>query len=125
MLANTRIGAIFHLVSNIDRTEAFYRDTLGLAVQRMLDADHGDWLEVPTAGNVSLLFFRGAPKIGNSPIMVFELADGGIDRMVSALAERGATLVTPISEAPGGWSAELADPDGMVFSFFQPGDKPR
>lgn len=126
MLGTRRIGAIFYFVANVDRTEAFYRDVVGLPVQRM-KGDHGepDMLTASTAGGVDLLFFQGEPRPGNSPIPVFELSDGGIDAVVDGLVRAGATLVTPVSEAPGGWSAEVGDPDGYQVSMFQPGDKQR
>lgn len=126
MLANVRIGNICYYVQDIDRTEAFYRDTLGLDVQRMGDDGSGnDWLLAPTAGGLELIFFQLPSQPGNTPIVVFDLADGGIDDVVGAFAEKGVTIVTPVSHAPGGWSAEIADPDGHQLSFFQSEDKPR
>ena len=35
------------------------------------------------------------------------------------------TIVTPVSHAPGGWSAEFADADGHVLSMYQTEDVPR
>lgn len=126
MFAKTRIGNICYYVTDIDRTERFYRDTLGLDVQRMGDDGSGnDWLMATTAGGIDLIFFKLESRPGNSPIIVFDLADGGIDDVFSALAEKGATIVTPVSHAPGGFSAEMSDPDGHVFSYFQSEDKPR
>lgn len=127
MLADIRIGTIVYYVSDIDRAEAFYRDVLGLQVMRMGDDGSGhDWLMAKTAGGLDLLFFRNPhAKAGQSPIVVYDLADGGIDGMVEALAKNGATIVTPVSHAPGGWSADLGDPDGHTFSFYQTADKPR
>jgi glyoxylase I family protein len=126
MLAKVRIGTICYFVKDIARTEAFYRDALGLDINRMGDDGSGnDWLMAPTAGGVDLIFFKQESRPGNTPIPVFDLAEGGIDDTIAALAERGVTIVTPVSHAPGGWSAEIADPDGHQFSFFQPGEKPR
>ena len=110
MLNKSKIGAICYYVNNLGKTETFYRDALGLDVQRMED-EGGDWLLAKTATEVELLFFEQESQPGNSPIIVFELADGGIDDMVEALSEKGVTIVTPVSHAPGGWSAEVADPD--------------
>jgi glyoxylase I family protein len=128
MLGKYSIGNIVYYVSDVGRTEAFYRDTLGLAVDRMPgDAEHGgDFLIAHTAGGIDLIFF-GNPeaKAGQSPIIVFTLAEGGIDTIVGSLAKKGVTIVTPLSEAPGGWSADLADPDGHVFSVYQSEDIPR
>ncbi len=126
MLGSHRIGNIFYWVADLDRTEAFWRDTVGLAVQRVPgDPGEDDFLIAPTAGGLDLLFFKGEPRPGNSPIPVFDLAEGGIDAVVDGLAQAGATIVTPVSHAPGGWSAEMADPEGYQFSLYQPAEKPR
>lgn len=126
MFGKTRIGNICYYVNDIARTEAFYRDVLGLEVTNMGDDGSGnDWLLAGTAGGLELIFFKLESRPGNTPIVVFDLSDGGIDTIVSALAEKGTTIVTPVSEAPGGWSAEFADPDGHVLSMYQTEDKPR
>lgn len=126
MLSKYRIGNICYYVNDIDRTEAFYRDVIGLNVQRMEgEKDEGDWLLASIENNIELIFFKMECRPGNTPIIVFDLVDGGIDDMVAGLAERGATIVTPVSHAPGGWSAEFADPDGHVLSMYQTADAPR
>ena len=35
------------------------------------------------------------------------------------------TIVTPVSEAPGGWSADFLDPDGFGLGLWQSGELPR
>ncbi len=129
MLANIKIGAIVYYVADIGRAEAFYRDVLGLEVMRMGDDGQGqgnDWLMASTVGGVDLLFFKNSEmRSGQSPTVVYNLADGGIDGIVEGLAKKGATIVTPVSHAPGGWSADLADPDGHLFSCYQTTDQPR
>ena len=126
MFGKVRIGAVCFYVSHIARTEAFYRDVLGLQVMNMGDDGSGnDWLQANTEGGLDLIFFQAECKPGNSPILVFDLADGGIDTAVAALAEKGATIVTPVSPAPGGWSAEFADPDGHMISMYQTEEAPR
>ncbi|WP_245299272.1 VOC family protein [Sinorhizobium sp. GL28] len=108
------------------RTEAFYRDVLGLSVQRVDDDGAGnDWLMATIENNVELIFFVAESKPGNTPIVVFDLAEGGIDDVVGGLAEKGTTIVTPVSHAPGGWSGEFADPDGHVLSLYQSAEMPR
>lgn len=124
MLSNSKIGAICYYISDLDKTEAFYRDTLGIDIQRMEDEDEG-WLLAKTVNEVELLFFKQESRPGNSPIIVFELADGGIDDVIEALAEKGTTIVTPVSHAPGGWSAEIADPDNHQISMYQSDEVPR
>lgn len=126
MFGKTRIGTICYYVSDIARTEAFYRDVLGLEVVNMGDDGSGqNWLMANTAGGIELIFFKQESRPGNTPIVVFDLAEGGIDTVVSALTEKGVTIVTPVSEAPGGFSAEFADPDGHVLSMYQTGEQPR
>lgn len=131
MFAKTRIGAVVYNVTDLNRTETFYRDVIGLDVMRMPgDPDDetggGDWLMASTAGGVSMIFFQSECRPGNSPVIVFELAEGGIDGVVEGLAKKGATIVTPVSHAPGGgWTADFADPDGHTLSMYQEGDKPR
>ena len=45
--------------------------------------------------------------------------------VVAALVEKGVTIVTPVSEAPGGWSADFLDPDGFGLGLYQSEAKPR
>jgi predicted enzyme related to lactoylglutathione lyase len=63
---------------------------------------------------------------GNTPALIFDISDeGGIDDVVAALVEKGVTIVTPVSEAPGGWSADFLDPDGFGLGLYQSEAKPR
>ncbi|MGY6710704.1 MAG: VOC family protein [Rhizobiaceae bacterium] len=126
MLSKSRIGNICYYVTDIERTERFYRDVIGLEVQRMDDdGSGGPWLLAPIENNVELIFFKAECRPGNSPIIVFDLEEGGIDDVVVGLAEKGTTIVTPVSHAPGGWSCEFADPDGHVISMYQTEAAPR
>lgn len=125
MFAKTRLNTICYYVSDLDRTETFYRDVLGLTIERMKEEDGSPWLIARTVNDVDLIFFKMESRPGNSPIVVFDLAEGGIDDMVAGLAEKGATIVTPVSHAPGGWSAEFADPDGHTISMYQTEEAPR
>ncbi|NDV00123.1 VOC family protein [Pseudoroseicyclus tamaricis] len=124
MLTKHKITNIFYWVTDLDRTEAFWRDAVGLDVQRVGEGEES-FLTAPTAGGVDLLFFPGEVKAGNCPMIVFDLPEGGIDAMVDALLAKGAALMTPVSHAPGGWSAELTDPDGHVLSLYQEDTQPR
>ena len=126
MFGKVRIGTVCFYVTDIARTEKFYRDVLGLDVTNRGDDGAGnDWLQANTVGGVELIFFKAECRPGNSPIIVFDLAEGGIDTVVAALAEKGATIVTPVSHAPGGWSAEISDPDGHMISMYQSEEAPR
>lgn len=83
------------------------------------------WLQGTLAGGLDLIFFQMPARRGDSPAIVFTVDDGGIDDIVSALADKGVTIVTPVSEAPGGWSADFLDPDGFALGLWQSGELPR
>lgn len=128
MFKDPRIGAIVFYVKDVARSEKFYRDSLGLktrlsVVRHDPDAPEEKML-MASCGQVSLIFFEGAKKIGETPIVVFEL-ERGIDTVVEQLAARGVQMVTPVSEAPGGWTADFVDPDRHTLSMYQPNTAPR
>jgi predicted enzyme related to lactoylglutathione lyase len=118
----TEIAAVF-TVRDLDRTLAFDRDVLGVAMEAQDDGEGGRWA-MASIGGVSFIFFpaEDAPTPGRSPVLVFSLP-AGIDTAVDALVRQGVEIVTPVSEAPGGWSADFADPDGHVLSFYQVGER--
>lgn len=116
--------AIVFTVADLDRTERFYREVLEIPLQR-----HGDpefqYLSCHLNEHTELMFFQGEATRGASPQVVFGLEHGGIDDVAEALAQRGATLVTPVTEAPGGWSVDFRDPDQHGLSLYQDGALPR
>jgi glyoxylase I family protein len=124
-----KVGAIVFSVKDIRRSEAFYRDTMGMKTTlrtERYDADHPEEsILFAEAGPVSLIFFQREGKVGHTPIVVFTLADGGIDNLVEKLAGHGVQIVVPVSEAPGGWTSDFLDPDGHMLSFYQSNKQPR
>ena len=117
------VSIVFY-VSDITRTEAFYNETLGLDLERMEGAEPF-WLQGHIENGPDLIFFQQAGKRGDTPAIVFELDEGGIDDVVAELAQKGVNIVTPVSEAPGGWSADFLDPDGFGLGLWQSGELPR
>jgi glyoxylase I family protein len=115
----SKIAVVF-MVEDLDRTRRFYAEALGLE----LELNEG-YLLGTLAGGTELLFFVGEALRGTSPQIVFGLDEGGIDTAVEALAGRGVQLLTPVTEAPGGWSVEFKDPDGHPLAFFQAEALPR
>jgi predicted enzyme related to lactoylglutathione lyase len=115
--------AVVFVVADLKRTHAFYSGTLGLDFE-VTDFEEG-YLQARLPGDVELVFLSGNATPGQTPQVVFGLAKGGIDSKVAALAAAGVELVTPVSEAPGGWSAEFKDPDGHGLSLYQDGALPR
>lgn len=112
-------------VADIERTRAFYREHLGIQFERYDEEDGSAYLMTKIGQEVDLMVFKGDPKPGNTPNVVFGLADGGIDTLIERLASAGVEIVTPVSEAPGGWFADFRDPDGQIVSVYQAGEMPR
>ena len=112
--------AVIFMVQNLERTRRFYAEALGLEL-----AQKEGYLIGTLPGGTELLFFEGEAVRGTSPQIVFGLDEGGIDTAVEELAARGVQLLTPVTEAPGGWSVEFKDPDGHGLAFFQAEALPR
>lgn len=110
---------------DVARTERFYTEHLGIAFTRNTGDDGLVWLLAKIGNEVEMLVFPGDPQPGNTPGIVFGLAEGGIETAVDSLASVGVEIVTPVSEAPGGWSADFKDPDGHVVSFYQDASLPK
>ena len=115
--------AIVFIVPDLAKSHRFYAETLGLPFE-VEDFENG-YLQARLPGDVELVFLPGDASPGATPQVVFGLAKGGIDAMVATLADHGVELVTPVTEAPGGWSAEFKDPDGHLLSLYQAGTLPR
>lgn len=123
MIPKPHRASIVFYVSDIARTEKFYTRTLGIELERMEGAEPY-WLQGHLEG-LDIIFFEMDGVRGNTPALIFSIDEGGIDDIVAALVEQGVTIVTPVSEAPGGWSADFLDPDGFGLGLWQPEDKPR
>jgi glyoxylase I family protein len=115
----SKIALVF-MVQNLERTRRFYADALGLEL-----AQQEGYLLASLPNGTELLFFEGDAVRGTSPQIVFGLDEGGIDTAAEALVARGVQLLTPVTEAPGGWSVEFKDPDEHPLAFFQEEALPR
>jgi glyoxylase I family protein len=115
--------AVVFVVTDLARTRRFYAETLGLTFE-VEDSD-GGYLQARLPGDVEFVFLLGEAVRGTTPQVVFGLSQGGIDAMVARLAAAGVEIVTGVSEAPGGWSAEFLDPDGHGLSLYQDEALPR
>ena len=124
-----KVGAIVFYVKDLARSEAFYRDVMGMKTsmqQGHYDKDHPEeGMLFVEAGSVTMIFFQRDERVGRTPIVVFTLADGGIDAVVERLAKKGVQIVLPVSEAPNGWTSDFLDPDGHMLSFYQSNKLPR
>jgi glyoxylase I family protein len=118
-------ASVVYYVSDIARTEAFYTDILGLKLERREDGPPPFWLHGKLEQGLELIFFEMEAARGATPALIFDLPEGGIDDIVEELVSKGVTIVTPVSEAPGGWSADFLDPDGFGLGLYQAGTLPR
>jgi predicted enzyme related to lactoylglutathione lyase len=116
------LGIVF-IVPDLARSHRFYAETLGLTFE-VVDLE-GGYLQARLPGDVEFVFLKGDAPRGATPQVVFGLAKGGIDGIVASLATAGVEIVTSVTEAPGGWSAEFKDPDGHLLSLYQDGTLPR
>lgn len=112
--------AVVFMVQSLERTKQFYADAVGLELEL-----RDEYLIATLPGGTEILFFEGEAVRGTSPQVVFGLEEGGIDTAAESLAAKGVQLLTPVSEAPGGWSLEFKDPDGHPIAYFQDGALPR
>ena len=117
-------ASIVFYVADIERTEKFYNETFDLGLTREEGAEPF-WLQGHLENGLDLIFFQMDGVRGNTPALIFDVSEGGIDDIVSQLASKGVTIVTPVSEAPGGWSADFLDPDGFGLGLWQSGALPR
>jgi len=112
--------AIIFLVKNLERTSQFYATAIGLKLE-----EQEGYCLITMPNGTEILFFEGEAEPGGFPQVVFGLEEGGIETIAEGLAELGAQMVTPVSEAPGGWSMEFKDPDGHALAFFQAESLPK
>ncbi|HZY68901.1 MAG TPA: VOC family protein [Devosia sp.] len=125
MIPKPHRASIVFYVSDIARTETFYAETLGIPLSRQEGAEPF-WLTGQLDQGLELVFFQMETTRGSTPALIFDISEeGGIDDIVAALVEKGVTIVTPVSEAPGGWSADFLDPDGFGLGLYQSEAKPR
>jgi catechol 2,3-dioxygenase-like lactoylglutathione lyase family enzyme len=114
----TGIGNIILAVRDMDRSLAFYRDALGLAVRMS-----GPEFAFLQAGGVTLCL-RHDPRTeavgAQVPVeIVFDVPD--IHAAYQAIAARGVAFrVEPRVVTGSLWAADFRDPDGHVLSIFGP-----
>jgi catechol 2,3-dioxygenase-like lactoylglutathione lyase family enzyme len=113
-----KVGVIMIGVSDLARSLAFYRDTLGLPLQHQFegfaffDAD-GVTLALSQPVGHALGGKPGAMQI------VFSVED--VRAAHAALTARGVTFIREPFNATGTmWSANFTDPDGQQLSLFGP-----
>jgi lactoylglutathione lyase len=112
-MAFNRVGAVILLVSNMEKSVKFYRDTLGLPIK----TKSKDWTEF--FNNDTVMALHPAKKKSNiktdSDMLVgFEVGD--LEATVKKLKEKKVKFFKKPKEEPFGKHAIVQDPDGHLIS---------
>jgi lactoylglutathione lyase len=108
-----RVGAVILLVSNMEKSIKFYRDTLGLPIK----TNSKDWTEF--FNNDTVLALHPAKKksnikTGSGMLVGFEVGD--LRATVKKLKEKKVKFFKKPKEEPFGKHAIVQDPDGHLIS---------
>lgn len=111
-----KLSLVMLIVSDMKRSVAFYRDSLGLTVKH----ESEPWSEL-SAGTIDIGLHHG----GDEPIdptggavLMFYVDDAG--RVIEELRAKGVTILRDAEqEEYGGVLAAIADPDGYPIQLLQ------
>jgi len=112
-LTFNKVGAVILLVSNMEKSVRFYKDTLGLPVK----TKSKDWTEFFDSNTVLALHpakKRSNLKTGPGMLVGFEVSD--LDSTVKWLKEKKVKFFKKPKEEPFGKHAIIQDPDGHLIS---------
>jgi glyoxylase I family protein len=113
-----RVSVVYLYVRDLDRSLAFYRDLLGIALERDPRDEH--WAEATFPDGVRFALHRTTgfePTTPNTVRISFEVAE------VESIAERlsaAGVQVGDVRRAAWGTLCELVDPDGYEIGLFAP-----
>jgi catechol 2,3-dioxygenase-like lactoylglutathione lyase family enzyme len=108
-----KVGAVILLVSNMDKSTRFYRDTLGIPVK----TKSKDWTEFFNKDTVLALHpakKKSKMKTGSGMLVGFEVSD--LDATVKVLKQKKVKFFKKPTEEPFGKHAIIQDPDGHLVS---------
>lgn len=112
-MAFNRVGAVILLVSNMEKSVKFYRDTLGLPIK----TKSKDWTEFFNNDTVMALHpakKKSNIKTGSGMLVGFEVGD--LEATVKKLNEKRVKFFKKPKEEPFGKHAIVQDPDGHLIS---------
>jgi len=121
------------VVSDLEKSVAFYRDKLGFTVR-----ENREHIAALTNGTMNLDLFTRSPPTSDKPsVTIANLNRPGrtsviIDLLVDdchaaykTLTEQGVTFLTPPQKPPwGGWRCFAFDPDGYLIELEENEDSP-
>ena len=111
------VAVVWMPVEDMERAKGFYRDTLGLPIQK----EDGPWAEVDANGLTIGLNGRepGGTGADGGPVVTFQ-PEGSLDETVSSLKEQGVEFPAGISEHDWGRVATFKDSEGNDIQLYEP-----
>jgi catechol 2,3-dioxygenase-like lactoylglutathione lyase family enzyme len=108
-----RIELIIVPVSDVDRSRAFYGDTLGWPVDHDQTVDeHIRFVQVTPPGSAcSIAFGRGLSEMEPGALRAIQVVVGSADEALADLTGRG-VAADGVDDQPWGRFVTFADPDG-------------
>ena len=118
-------ASVRYMVSDVDRSIAFYRDILGFTLEqdlgpafaRMSFSDIVLWLSGPTSSAARPTPDGRQPVPGGWNRFVLEVGD--LEGLVAKARAAGATFRSEVVTGPGGQQIVLDDPDGNPIELFR------
>jgi predicted enzyme related to lactoylglutathione lyase len=111
------VAVVWMPVEDVERAKRFYRDTLGLSIQK----EDGPWAEVDANGLTIGLNGRepGGTGAEGGQVVTFQ-PEGGLDETVNSLKNQGVDFPAGISEHDWGRVATFKDSEGNDIQLYEP-----
>jgi len=110
------------LVSDLERSLAWYRDILGFVVAEELRRDGAVVAAQLKAGKVQFLLEQDPDRTADRPrghgIRLYCATRQNVNRLAVAIQERGGTILEAPDDSHGGRDFGILDPDGYAISIF-------
>jgi catechol 2,3-dioxygenase-like lactoylglutathione lyase family enzyme len=117
-----KVGVVMLGVTDLARSAAFYRDTLGLASQGEVPGEFAFFNAGSAMLALSVPLMKNSEHVVGATEIVFAVED--VRAAHAALRERGVVFtVEPRVVNPPMWSANFNDPDGHRLSIYGPEKK--
>lgn len=108
-----RLDAAILLVENMERSIAFYRDTLGMKIKE----EYPDWVEFGTESrSAALALHPKRTRYSRFPNMLIGFNVGDIEYVCKELQNKKVKFYKKLKEESFGKHAIIEDPDGHLIS---------
>ncbi len=119
-MVDFRIELVIVPVSDVDRSRAFYGDTLGWPVDHDQTVDENiRFVQVTPPGSAcSIAFGRGLSEMEPGSLRAIQAVVGSADEALADLTARG-VAADGVDDQPWGRFVSFADPDGNTWTLQQ------